>query len=419
VNRAKHEYELAASREVAAKKSFAEQKAIAGEMNDRAIDFRIAKHEADSSRELYDTLSKKLKEAGVLAGLHSSDVQVVDEATVPVVPYRPNVPLYLSLGVLAGIALGVCCAFIIDGLDHTIRDVGEIELSTSIPILGIVPGSRLQAGAGQQRKLVRISGKRNGAHEQLLAGLQDPTIAEAFRTVRTSLLSSLRGGSLAYPCSKVVMVTSGMEKEGKSFVCLNLAAALACNGSKVLLVDADLRRGTMSRVLSQHSGRGLSDLLMNNANGQVSQDEDAYCQIETLPGVTLLRSGACPQGAAELLGTQKMAALIAAWRTQFAYVVLDTSPVLPVTDALVLSGHADVVIIVVRFASSTLASVSRTITLLRGVRASRLFMLVNATDARGSASYDYYHGAGGCVGEEAQLLVRPSSQSSSESRGAS
>lgn len=404
-NRAKREYELAAAREAAAKKSFAEQKALAADMNSRAIEFRIARHEADSSRELYDSLLKKLKEAGVLAGLHSSDVQVVDIATVPVFPYRPNFPIYLLLGALAGFSLGLVAVVVADALDHTVRDVSQIEFSTRVPIMGVVPNSQLEH---RQNPARLFANRKQQSHERLLAGLRDPAVAEAFRTVRTSLLLSVPEDYLV-PHSRVFMITSPMENEGKSFACLNLAAAFACSGSKVLLVDADLRRGTLSRVLSQHNVKGLSDLLTDDESRAGTQE--AYRTIESLPGVTLIPAGPCPQGAAELLGSSKMGALVAVWRSQFEYVVLDTSPVLPVTDPVVLSTHTDAVVVVIRFATSTLDSLSRTIALLKRVNARRLCLLVNAMDVRNSAPYGYYYAKREASFAEGQLLVPPSSPS--------
>jgi succinoglycan biosynthesis transport protein ExoP len=397
VSRAKDQYQVAASREAAAKQSFANQKAAAAQMNNKAVDYLIAKHEADSSRELYDHLLGKLKEAGVLAGLHSSQLQVVDPARVPILPARPNVPIYLGLGALAGMVLGVFGVFIADSMDHTMRDLGDIETSTYAPVLGIVPDATLFPVTGQKHSLKSGAAKRpDGPHKALILGLYNSAVAEAFRAVRTSLLLSEPDAS-----RNVFMITSGMSQEGKTFTSINLAAALACNGSKVLLVDADMRRGTLSRVLNQQSGTGLSDLLLEGEN------QDAYRQIRDVPGLTFVPAGTCPRGPAELLGSPQMTSLIEEWRRLFTYVLIDTPPVLPVTDAVVLSPNVDSVIVVVRFAATTREAVVRTVRLLNDVQAPRVRVLVNAMDFR---SPDYrYAGAYGDNGysEEAQLLVPP------------
>jgi capsular exopolysaccharide synthesis family protein len=407
-NRAKDQYRVAASREIAAKKAFTDQKTAASRMNNKAIDFLIAKHEADSSRELYDHLLGKLREAGVLAGLHSSELHVLDPAEVPIRPSMPNVPLYLAFGALAGMAIGMVSALIADSMDHTMRDLGDIETTTFAPLLGVVPdvASLPFAGHKHPRKSERLK-RPNGTHKALTSGLYNPAVAEAFRAVRTSLLLGEPDGA-----RKVFIITSGMSQEGKTFTSLNLAAALACNGSKVLLVDADLRRGTLSRALNQHSGTGLSDLLLERGNGE------AYRQIADVPGVTFMPAGACPRGPAELLGSRQMGATIEEWRRQFNYVLIDTPPVLPVTDAAVLSTEVDSVIVVVRFAVTSRPAIARTLRLLRDVQAPRLSVLVNAVDFH---SADYYRYAG-CYGDngyarEGQLLVPPSSRSSSSRSG--
>jgi len=397
--RAKSEYELAASREAAARNAFAEQKAVAAQMNDKATDFLMAKHEAESSRVLYEHLLEKLKEAGVLAGLHSSALHVLDPARVPTIPAAPNVPLYLGLGAISGLFLGLVSVFVVEAVDRTVRDVREVETTTHVPVLGVIPDARVMPESGF--KLLRKASARerpNGAMQNtLLLSLGNPAVAEAFRAVRTALLlSRLDDGS------KVLMVTSGMPQEGKSFVSLNLAAAFTYNGGRVLLVDADLQRGNLSRVLNQGEGLGLSDIVRAvpkigshfPSNQVLFQDLDvstAYRQIDDIPGLTFIPAGDCSHHASELLGSQQMSAVIESWRNQFDYVLIDTPPAVPVTDPVILSRKVDAVIVVVRFAVTSQPCIQRTIRLLRDVRAPRLGVLVNAMDLR---SPEYFHYSG-------------------------
>jgi len=399
VGRAKSEYALAASHEASARKSFAAQKKAAAQMNDKATDFLIAKHEAEASRVLYEHLLGKLKEAGVLAGLHSSELHIVDPASVPVRPARPNVPLYLAFGALAGMTLGTVCVFVAEAMDRTIRNPEEIEASTYVPVLGVVPDARLAPGIGRKNRLkpqakTALPSITHTRRDEALT-LQDSATAEAFRAIRTALLLS---------GDKVLMITSGSAQEGKSFTSLNLAIALAQNGSKVLLADADLRRGTLSRVLNQHTGAGLSQVLLGGA------DRNIHRPIQQVPGLTFMPAGAPPSCPSELLGSQKMSALVESWRQQFDFVLIDTPPVLPVTDAAVLAPGMDAVIVVVRFGVTIQQSVVRTIRILRDVRANLLGVLVNAVDLR-SPDYFHYSGSYGYEGYHAsdpgeiQLLV--------------
>jgi len=397
--RAKSEYELAASREAAARNAFAEQKAVAAQMNDKATDFLMAKHEAESSRVLYEHLLEKLKEAGVLAGLHSSALHVLDPARVPIIPAAPNVPLYLGLGAISGLFLGLVSVFVVEAVDRTVRDVREVETTTHVPVLGVIPDARVMPESGF-KLLRKVSARErpNGAMQNtLLLSLGNPAVAEAFRAVRTALLlSRLDDGS------KVLMVTSGMPQEGKSFVSLNLAAAFTYNGGRVLLVDADLQRGSLSRVLNQGEGLGLSDIVRAvpkigshfPSNQVLFQDLDvstAYRQIDDIPGLTFIPAGDCSHHASELLGSQQMSAVIESWRNQFDYVLIDTPPAVPVTDPVILSRKVDAVIVVVRFAVTSQPCIQRTIRLLRDVRAPRLGVLVNAMDLR---SPEYFHYSG-------------------------
>jgi polysaccharide biosynthesis transport protein len=232
--------------------------------------------------------------------------------------------------------------------------------------------------------------------------LHNEAIAEAFRAVRTSLLLSPETPA------KVLVVTSGMPQEGKTFVSLNLAVAFAHNGCKVLLVDADLRRGTLSSVLNAGAEIGLSDVLRRlrepgsilSADQVLNGDLEAstpYRQIDDVPGLTFLPAGECPYHASELLGSQQMSALIEQWRKQFDYVLIDTPPAVPVTDPVVLSRKVDAVIVAVRFAVTSQQSIFRTIRLFRDVQTAQIGVLVNAMDVR---SPEYYHYSGSSGSEQ-------------------
>jgi polysaccharide biosynthesis transport protein len=385
VERAKNEYMAAAGAETAASKAFEEQKTIAAAMNNKTMDFTIAKHEADASRELYEHLQQKLKEAGVLAGLHSSNINIVDAAAPPDHPDKPDVPLYLMIATLSGMTLGVFSAFLRDTLDSSIRNPEEIESATHVPVLGIVPRAELFVGKAPKNYNGKVLLPRNGSANSVGALLraQNTPVVEAFRAIRTSLLLSRPD----HP-GRIFMVTSALPGEGKTFASLNLAAVFAQNGGRVLLVDADLRRGTLSRNLRQPSTFGLSNLLFTDA------EDRAYRQIEEIPGLTFLGAGSKPPYPAESLGSRKMAGLIEKWRQDFDYVVIDSPPVLPVTDAAVLSHRVDGVVVVARFAVSTRQSIIRAIRTLTDVQADCFGVIVNAMDVR-SSDYYYYSGSYG------------------------
>lgn len=406
--RAKSDYELSAAREASARNAFTRQKALAAEMNDNATNYLIAKQEADSSRRLYEHLLEQVKGAGVLAGLHSSDLHVVDPAAVPIRPARPNIPLYLAAGTLAGMLIGLVCVFVAESTDRTVRDVFEIEASTFVPVFGVIPqAGQLVGSALKHRLTARAPGAHDGPAHGMLKGLKDPTVAEAFRSVRTSLLLSRPEAP-----AKVLLVTSALPQEGKTFTSLHLATALAHKGGRVLLVDAELRRATLSRVLRKDYQIGLSQVLL----GEVKLE--AACQsVDGVSGLTFIAAGRGGAAASELLESPRMAAVIQSCREQFDYIVLDTPPVLLVTDAVALSPKADAVLVVVRFANTRRDAIARTIRLLQDVHPARVGVLVNGMDIHSPEYYCYSgsHGYGEyCRGDAGnrQLLVLPSSDES-------
>jgi capsular exopolysaccharide synthesis family protein len=402
---AKNDYDLAVARETSARNAFIRQKAMAAEMNDKATNYLIAKQEADSSRRLYQHLLEEVKEAGVLAGLHSSDLHIVDQAAIPLHPAKPKVPLYLASGTVAGIFLGLICVFVVEVTDRTVRDVGEIEANTFAPVLGVIPQSRQLAGNIQTPRLTSPGAALNGTRYGIFKGLHDPVIAEAFRSLRTALLLSQPENP-----AQVMLVTSGLQQEGKTFTSFHLAAALARKGCRVLLIDADLRRGTLSRSLGRASEIGLSQILLGEA-----AVETACHVVEGIPGLTFMASGPGDAAVTELLESPRMNEVIQSCRENFAHIVIDTPPVLMVTDAVVLAPKVDAVLVIVRFAGTNREAISRTIRVLQGVHPARLGVLVNGMDLR-SQEYYCYSGSRG-YGEyfrsgssDRQLVVAPAAQ---------
>jgi len=379
---AKSEYELALSQEKSARSKLVEQEALASHMNDQAIAYNIAKNEADSSRTLYETLLQKLKEAEVLAGLRSSRLNVVDPAAVPGSPSKPALRVFLSGGLAGGLVIGILLAFLLESSDHRVRTLQEIETAAQSPLLGVIPQHQLSQ-ASQPSRVLKAYSKTSAAH-LLPASVDAPgeegnDVAEAFRWVRTSLVLRGPGG-----IPRTLMIASASANEGKSFTALNLAAVLTENRNKVLLVDADLRRANLSRILERESEVGLSETLRGLTVGS------PLVQIESIARLTFMPAGAILKSPVELLSSTKMLKLMEEWRRDYNYVVIDTPPLLPVVDALVLSRCVDSVIVVARSAFTQRASISRAIRLLKnaGVTYS---VLANDVETR-SQEYSQFYG---------------------------
>lgn len=380
--RAENDYIAAQQTESMLRGSFERQKQEANRMNDSAIQYGILKREVESSRDLYEGLLKKLKEAGVLAGLRSTNIVVVDAASPAPDPARPRTLLNIAIGLAAGLFGGIALAFVLENMDHTITTPDQAEIVTSLPSLGIVPDSKSMA------KNLPLLGNRGASTAALPEGVPDiavvsnpqSQIAEAYRSLRTSILLTH-----AENATKVIMVTSSLPQEGKTTTSLNVAAALAQQGKRVLLVEADLRRPSIAKRLNLSVSSGLTSLL-----GSVNGFKPPVVEVPAIPGLCLLPAGPKPPFPAELLGSHRMDEFIAKWRTEFDNLVIDTPPVLSVTDAVVLSAKADAVVLVIRSGVTTKQSLVRAREILKRADARFAGVLVNAVNLNSPDHYYYY-----------------------------
>ncbi len=378
--RAENDYVAARSAETMLRASFDDQKSKANQLNDSAIQYTILKREVESSRQLYDDLLKKLKEGGILAGLRSSNVVVIDPARTTAKPALPNYPLNLGLGFGLGLLGGIALAFLREGFDDTIRTPEQIGTISALTPVAIIPEL---AVAGSRRFLSGIPTilpSRAFSGEKQCNVLESPLLAEAFRGLRTSLLMSN-----GYQPPKVLLVTSALPQEGKSTTSLNVAITLAQLRAKVLLIDADLRRPTLHRRLELGSSTDLAQLL---ASDEALKPD--LIQYPCVPSLSILPCGTLPDHPAELLASPGMRLLIAESRRHFDYIVIDSPAVLSVTDAVILSAHADAVLLVARSGQTTQQALLRAREVLARAHANLLGVLVNCVDLNSPDHYYYY-----------------------------
>jgi polysaccharide biosynthesis transport protein len=366
--RAKNDYEIALHTEQDTRASYESARRDAEQLNDKAVEFTIARQEADDSRALYQGLLKRLKEGGVLEGLRSSNVTVVDPGRVSDKPKTPNVPVYLAIALVAGLFSGGTMSLLLDTMDDKIQDVDELQQLCGLPLLGIVPFAR------QRKRTPQLEAASESASP----------FSEAVRGVRTSLLLSKSGVP-----PRVVLVTSAVSGEGKSTLSKSLAVLIAKQGRRVLLVEADLRRPKMNHLDLGGPG-GLSATLASREDGK--NGLDAALRPKELPTLTLLPAGPIPSDPAELLDSARMRCLIHAWRAQFDLVILDGPPALPVTDALALAGMADTTILVARCGLTARSSLRRACQLLEEHVDSRHVRIVLNGVKPGSYAFSNYYG---------------------------
>ena len=255
VGQATAEYKVASDTETAAAAALANQESIASQMNRDATLYTSAKHEADTSRDLYEELFKRLKEAGALAGLHSMNLNILDPAVVTDKPAEPQVVLYALIACAAGLMVGVFAAFTAEALDGTVRDPQKIEDVVRAPVLALIPPVESALPKIAVQSLRRNSSGPQWQYETT-AKAPRSTVAEAFRVLRTSILCGPLGKQ-----ARVLGVTSTSESEGKSFTTFNLAAAFAQSGRTVVVVDADLRKRTLTKALGLDRQNGLAEAI--------------------------------------------------------------------------------------------------------------------------------------------------------------
>jgi capsular exopolysaccharide synthesis family protein len=373
----KKDYLAALEREKLLRASLENQKSLENDLNESAIQYSLLKRDLESNRQLYEGLLQKLKEAGVMTGLRSSNVRIVDPASPPTIPSSPNIARNLMMSLLLGLAGGVSLAFIMESRDNTVRSLEQAQMITALPSLAFIPLASTSSRSllGAKRLPQRAAAAASASHPK-------SQIAEAYRALRTSILLS-RGGQ----GSKLLMVTSALPQEGKTTTSVNLAIVLAQHDATVLLIEADMRRPGISQVFGLRPDVGLSTVV-----GQSSDLESAIRPVPGVPNLSLLPAGPVPPNPSLILGSSAMRELLTELQTKFDYVILDTPPALTVTDAVLLSRWADATVLVVRPGVTSKAALRRVCDVLDHVDARIVGMVLNGADAHEPDQY-YYGGA--------------------------
>ena len=270
---------------------------------------------------------------------------------------------------------------VLESLDNTVRNIDEISAVSTLPALGTIPLQLANDGPLRKGTLtISTDAEKSGTLALVTYERPKSHAAEAYRALRTSILLSSFGAP-----PKVILVTSAMPQEGKTTISANTALVLAQRGSRVLLVDADLRRPGVDKVFGLRSQVGLSTLISGS-----SKVEDAILPCPEVPSLWILPAGPIPPQPAELLGSTVMKDYIARWRNEFDHIIIDTPPCLSVTDAVLLSPEADRVILVARSGQTTRPALRRACDLLLQVNARVMGIVLNALNLRSAEGYYYY-----------------------------
>ena len=313
---------------------------------------------------MYEALLKRVKETSIIEEVKPFNISIIDRAEIPKSPVRPRKFLNILLSMIVGIFGGVGVAFFLEYLDNTFKIPDDVEEKLSIPLLGVIP--LIKAPESQEKRL------------ELLSHLdQSPTVSEAYRSLRTSILLS------SVEPIKSIVITSPLEDEGKTTTAVNLAISLAQLDKMVLLVDADLRKPKLHVVFGIDNSTGLSSFLTRQVVKEITRESG-------ITNLSLITSGPIPPNSSELLSSKRMREFIDLVLDKFDMVIFDAAPLITVTDASILSTLVDGTVIVVRSGKTTFDVAKRGAKLLRDINSRILGAVLNGLDTS-REGYEYLY----------------------------
>ncbi len=352
------------------------------------LDLTLMTGETELNKRIYEDILTRFKQAWVTEGLSNTNIRIVDRAVPAVSWYTPNKTQSLQIALLFGLSLGVLLAFARELTDITLKSSEDVARILELPSLGSIPPLNPKPSS---RLWGLLAGRRvrPSAEPMLIempAGKPGFAAVEAFRSLRTAIL-------LSHPEKppQTILVTSALPGEGKSTTAVNAASSLAQAGKRTLLLELDLRKPALAQVLGVESGRGVSGYLSGNCNLN-SQIVETY-----LPNLFFIGCGTVPPNPPELLGSQKMTAGLTLLQDYFEHIVIDSPPLLGISDALLLARQMDGVVLVARARKTPRQAVRRSAQVIDRIGAKLLGVVTNDLEAAdvgygGRYAYDYYGG---------------------------
>jgi capsular exopolysaccharide synthesis family protein len=381
-----NEYGAAERREQLLAREYEKQMRTLLETDHKSVYYDVLKHEVATDRAIYDQLLAKTKQVEVGASVQASDIRLLDAAEVPSHPTKPNLPRNASFGFLFGLvgAFGVVVGR--EFIDRSVRAPGESTLHLQVPELGVIPSQRYFPQPRDARRPDGSLGTEDGSGFELSSWQDHPSLlAESFRSALASIMVAGAGATLP----GVIMITSAGKGEGKSTVTSNLGIALAEINLRVLLIDADMRKPHLHDIFNVSNSWGLSDLLRERS-ALDSCPVEALSRKTDIDGLSLLPSGPGTLSIANLLYSRRLADLLQRLRTEFDIIVIDTPPMLYISDARVLGRLTDGAILVIRASKTTrdAARAAKQRLVADGIPV--LGTILNEWDFRGKSRYGYY-----------------------------
>ena len=364
-NSIKNEYELAQANEDNLRNLLEKTKAEALASNEKLIQYQALKREVESNRVLYEALFSRLQEQNVTEESQNVNVWIVEPSETPESPAKPKIMLNILLGLMLGLCGGVGLAFFIEYLDNTINTPEEAEERLGLPMLGVIDICQFDKSADVGQELISLYDKKYSAQ------------AESFKALRTSLLLS----SSDKP-PKSIVVTSMMPGEGKTLIAANLAVTIAQAGQRVLLIDADMRKPQQHKIFKLNNTQGgLSTYLAGAGDrGELSGP---------LASINILPAGPLPPDPSELLSSMRFKELLRVLQHKYDIIIIDSPPIISVTDGLIISRAVDGVVVVTRASITTYNMIEKGLKSLTDVKANILGMVINGFNPK---KYRYYYG---------------------------
>lgn len=375
-------YENLSAQASALEVAIAEREARILALNEQGVQYNILRREFEANQELYDGMLQRLKEIGVAAGLHENNISVIEHARIAGSPFRPNIPRSLAKALALGLMGGLFLAFLLEFLDSSIRRIEDIERLVDRPVLGMVPRVNLKSRTkAEKSRAAATSAESEREVSHYSAVHPQSPVSEAFRSLRTSLMFSTPEG-----LPRTLMVTSAGTGEGKTTTAINLATVLAQNGSRVLLIDSDLRKPRVHRDFNCFRAPGLTNRIALSKN--TGKDNSAIHPTH-VQNLFVMPSGNSTPNPAELLSSDRLARIVESCKRAFDHVIFDSPPTLGLADAMILSRQVDGVVLVTRAGITGKDNFRVAIKRLAQVQAPVLGVVLNGVDLD-SPEYSYY-----------------------------
>ncbi len=371
INSLRNEYKVAQARENSLKAALDKQKRESLDLNQKAIDYGVLHRDAESARQMYELLINRFKETSLTQDMKTGNIRVIDPAEVPRDPVRPRKRLNILLAIIVGLVTGTGLAFFFEYLDNTIKLPEDIKRYLNIPYLGPVPAIAMDSG-----------GNPHDEEKPEFVTMHSPksTSSEAYRGIRTSILFSSAENQ-----PQVIIVSSAAPGEGKTITTTNLAITMAQSGSRVIILDCDMRRPKVHKIFGISREIGLSNILVGGC-----KVEEAIVHTQ-IPNLDVIPCGPIPPNPSEILGSERMADLLDRLRKNCTQIIIDSPPITAVTDAVVLAKIADGLVMVISAGETPREIIQNGLRQLQSVNAHVLGAVLNGVEMGRDSTYYYQY----------------------------